>query len=87
MACYVLTSVGIHVSVEATLRICVRNLKVNSAGSTDVKGLYESVETASRSMIFMPIFLKIDKGVRATLRFCFSNLNVSNVGTSYGKAV
>lgn len=46
-----------------------------------------SVEMASRSMIFIPIFFKIDKGVKETLRFCFSNLNISVVGISYGKEV
>jgi uncharacterized protein YraI len=44
-----------------------------------------AVEMASCSMIFLPSFMKINKGVQALFRFCLSNMNGCNVGSTNGK--
>jgi hypothetical protein len=43
-----------------------------------------TAEIASNSAIYIPSFMKTDKGIEAVLRFYFSNLRCCNVGITDG---
>jgi hypothetical protein len=44
-----------------------------------------TVEMASDGMIYVPCFMKIDKGIQAILRFCLRNSIGCNVGITNGR--